>query len=234
VLAIAHLSKEAIRVASASTNVSSSASGRRTVSRSRGTRRQRLGCRLPLRSTSRARPRPMTRGKGGAIGSSTSNDAHTHFKLREDRLPLGSRSSCRRRAASASLPFPVARPPDQRDRNERGRAFRRTRTSGHASSPVGPLRDAGQIVEVRDEVGVIQKEKPSTALSKTTTFTRSSFLELRDDLSGSAERVSGPMRLSGGLSSTTRQYEGVARLRRTCVVFVAEDTPAPGVGGRRL
>jgi hypothetical protein len=30
------------------------------------------------------------------------------------------------------------------------------------------------------------------------------------------------MRLSGGLSSTTRQWEGVTRLSLICVAFVAE------------
>jgi hypothetical protein len=60
-------------------------------------------------------------------------------------------------ASASSLPFPVARPRISAiDTN--GARVRRTRTSGHASRPVGPCGILGQIFEIREEVGVIQKE----------------------------------------------------------------------------
>jgi hypothetical protein len=60
-------------------------------------------------------------------------------------------------ASASSLPFPVARPRISANRHERG--------ARQAHEDVGPclksgraLRDAGQILEVREEVGVIEKE----------------------------------------------------------------------------
>ncbi len=96
----------------------------------------------------------MTRGKS-RHRPSTSDEAHAHFKLREERV-LSAREA--HVAGERELTAVSGRPPpDQRDRNERG--------ARQAHQDVGPcleagrtLRDAGQILEVREEVGVIQKE----------------------------------------------------------------------------
>src|SRR3954453_2721867 len=127
-----------------------------------------------LKSTSRARPRPMTRGSR-AIGpppatrptptshcekSAFSRLAELLSQARARPLPLpGPRSAGEAHVAGERELTAVAgrSPPDQRDRNERG--------ARQAHQDVGPcleagrtLRDAGQILEVREEVGVIQKE----------------------------------------------------------------------------
>ena len=62
------------------------------------------------------------------------------------------------RAAAFWIPIPAGRPPgDQRDRNERG-ARQAHQDIGPCLEPGRALRDARQILKVREEVGVIQKE----------------------------------------------------------------------------
>src|SRR3954468_13269377 len=88
-------------------------------------------------------------------GPAAGDEAHAHFELRQERL-LAAREAhvAGERELTAVSGCP---PPDQRDRDERG--------ARQAHQDVGPrleagrtLREAGQILEVREEVGVIQKE----------------------------------------------------------------------------
>jgi hypothetical protein len=93
-------------------------------------------------------------------GSAAGDDAHAHFELREERF-LATREA--HVAGERELTAVSGRPPpDQGDRNERG--------AREAYQDVGPcletgrtLREAGQIVEVREEVGVVQKEAVDSA-----------------------------------------------------------------------
>src|SRR4051812_17600838 len=107
-----------------------------------------------LRSTSRARPRPLTRGNR-AMGPppATRPTPTSHC----DRSALSRLAKLMSQASASSLPFPVARPRINAIETN-GARVRRTRTSGHASEAARTLRDAGQILEAREEVGVIQKE----------------------------------------------------------------------------
>src|SRR5438132_10207386 len=169
-----------------------------------------------LKSTSRARPRPMSRGNRamgpppGTTPTPTSKCEKSEFSRLAKPISQASRSS---------LPFPVARP-RIRAIETNGARVRRTRTSGHASRPVGPC---GMLVRSSKFARKSEwfRKTPSTALSKTTTFSRSSFSS-SVTISRICQTNSGPMRLSGGLSSTTRQYEGVTRSSLTCAVFVVE------------
>jgi hypothetical protein len=123
-------------------------------------------------------------------------------------------------ASASSLPFPVARP--------RISAIETNGGARQAHQDVGPcleagrtLRDAGQILELREEVRVIKKDAVDGTFEDHHLHSVSSFSSAVT-ISRICETNSGPMRLSGGLSRTTRQYEGVTRSSLSCAVFVAE------------
>src|SRR4030081_1258489 len=105
------------------------------------------------RSTSRARPRPITRGNR-AMGpppamtpTPTSHCDKSFLSAREAHV-----AGERQLTAVSGRP-----PPDQRDRNERSarEAHQYVRPCLEAG---GTLRDADQILDVREKVGVIQKD----------------------------------------------------------------------------
>jgi hypothetical protein len=112
-------------------------------------------------------------------GPSTGDETHAHFKLRQERL-LSAREAhvAGERELTA---VPGCPPPDHRDRNERG--------ARQAHQDIGPcleagrtLRDAGQIVEIREEVGVVQKDAVDGAFEDHHLHA-GVVLERRDDLS---------------------------------------------------
>jgi len=170
-LASAHLSKEAIRVASAARK--RPARSRVALGlRRRGERRRRDGMSRRRGATSEAVPVPMTAAVVPS-GPPTGGRSPRPLKLREERV-LPARRSSGAGEQQRSLRFPVCAPADQR-RSKRKRA----RVSAHQDAPAMPRagRPAGCWSDRRSSRGKSEwvRKTPSTALSNTRTCWSSFF-----------------------------------------------------------
>ena len=147
VLAIAHLSNPAIRVASASTNRLQISVGQSAVD---------IAVRLRLIPPEVFRAQEHLKGsvadESGQPRHRTAAGDHpdAHFPLRDDRL--FSAGETHSHASVISLPFPVARPRIMAI-DATGERVSRTRKSGQGGKPVGP---AG--IEVRSSSLVLKSE----------------------------------------------------------------------------
>src|SRR5438876_3475035 len=106
-----------------------------------------------LKSTSRARFLPMRRGNRAMGPPPATRPTPTSHCDRTARSRLAKLMS---HARAISLPFPVARPPDRGDRHE-GRSSQAHEDVRPRFETGRPLRQVGQILELGEEVGVIQK-----------------------------------------------------------------------------
>ena len=98
-----------------------------------------------------------------------------------------------------------------------GERLSRASMSGSGCRPVGPGDIAAASSGFARKSQCVRK-KPSTALSKTTTFTSASFSTL-EIIAFKGERSFGPKMFRGGRSNVTRQYDGKRCSRRICPAF---------------
>ena len=105
-------------------------------------------------STSRAR-RPADQPGQARHGPAAGDQADAHFPLRQDRLFPAGETHVAGQSELAAVPCrPTA---DQGDRHE-GRARQAHKDVRPRLQPRGPLRYAGQILELGEEIAVVQEE----------------------------------------------------------------------------
>ena len=186
VLAIAHVSNEAIRVASDVDELVELGVRERSVH---------VAEQLGVGASDVVRAQEHLEGASASHdprqsrhGPSTGDEAHAHFPLRKERVLSAREAHIAGERELAAVPGRPA--PDQRDRNERG--------ARQAHQDVGPclearraLRDARQLLEVREEVRMIQKE-PVDGTFEDHHLHSVVILERRDDLSDLPIRIPDP------------------------------------------
>src|ERR1700681_843447 len=106
-----------------------------------------------LKSTSRARFRPMSSGSR-AIGPppATIPTPTSHCEM----MAFSQLAKLMSQASASSLPLPVARP-RMRAMEANGARVRRTRKSGQRGQACGTGRHCGEVLDPRHEIGVIQE-----------------------------------------------------------------------------
>src|SRR5579883_413683 len=163
-----------------------------------------------LSSTSKARCRPISRGRR-AMGPppATRPTPTSHC----DRRVFSRLAKLMSQASAISLPLPVARP-RIRAIDTTGMRVMRTRMSGQASSPVGPCGRLVRSLRLARK-SLWFRKNPSTALSKTRTLISLSA-STSVMISPSSRTNCGPITFKGGLSNVTRQWAADGRVSRIC------------------
>ena len=104
-----------------------------------------------LKSTSRARFRPMSRGSR-AMGAAAGDHPHPHLPLRDDGLLAAGKTHV---AGQRDLAAVVVARPRMRAMDATGNRVRRTRKSGRGGKPVGP--SGNEVLKLGRQIGVIQE-----------------------------------------------------------------------------